>query len=155
MNIKHAIPSANPIFVVNDNLTDLYYKLSPHFSKETANPGSFGFPPSSGHCAVVALIVYFTHGGNLVSTKIDNQSHWYNKVYYNYPFWADLTGDQFDKDHVQVSIKELYPETRIRDLGEVNLETFERARKLADKADLIEVVSQLDNIILKTQRDIL
>lgn len=119
-----------------EKLHGLRKALEPHFSSETALPGTNYKMPSSGHCAVVSTIVHDLYGGDLVSTILDNQSHWFNRfVLTDGVFDIDITGDQFGYPIIQKS-KEgtLYPNARIRSVRELNQETKIRAEILANKA---------------------
>jgi len=104
------------------------------FSEETAYPGSWDPKlPSKGHCAAVAICVQRLLGGGLVSTKVNGESHWFNRI--NIPeriggyIDVDLTADQFGYEPVRVGeAGELYPEiTRDRHPSEVKPETIDRA----------------------------
>ena len=55
--------------------------------------------PSTGQCAVTAMIVQDMLGGELVSVTNMGVSHYYNKINLDpryFPFTIDLTKDQFD-----------------------------------------------------------
>ena len=114
------------------NYHELRKALEAVFSPDTAVPGSKTNPPSSGHCAAVALIVQALFGGQLVSTRLEGQSHWFNRID---DVDVDLTGDQFGYPPVQVG-PNIYPETRVRTEDEVRMETFIRAFRLAGKAGI-------------------
>ena len=86
--------------------------------------------PSRGHCAAVALIVHRQFGGKLVSTMEEGVSHWYNQIE---DIDADLTGDQFGHPYglrVLTHPRHLYAEFKVRELSEVNLDTWVRSHKL-------------------------
>jgi hypothetical protein len=106
--------------------------LDPIFSPDTAVPGSKTDPPSSGHCAAVALVTQACFGGQLVSAMVKGQSHWFNRID---GVDVDLTGDQFGRPPVQMGT-DLYPKTRVREKHEVRRETMVRAFKLAAKAGI-------------------
>lgn len=109
-------------------------QLEPHFSASTACPGTVWNVVSSGHCAVVALLTQNKFGGELVSTKINGHSNWFNRID---GYDVDLTGDQFGFDEVQIKPQgTLYNDVKIRTIDEVNEETFERAELLAEKAGI-------------------
>jgi len=112
--------------------------FEPAFSPETAAPGFQGSVRSSGHCAIVAAILFQRLGGKLVSTTVDGQSHWFNRLPTTSGWMdVDLTGDQFGRPVVNVeTADELYPDTRVREVVELNDETLARARLLAKKARL-------------------
>lgn len=128
-------------------MCDLRARLEPWFSPETAVPGAVwhGAPPSTGHCAAVALIVQATIGGALQSTTVDGVSHWFNRVGTSGPpIDVDITGDQFGRPVIQLDVAgELYPETRARANEEVAPETLERALILSERAGLTEVIPLL------------
>jgi hypothetical protein len=113
-------------------------KLESAFSPETA-AGKVSEPcPSAGHCAAAALIVQRKLGGELVSSMVDGQSHWFNRIKIGeHTVDIDLTGDQFGFEPIQLSVdKELYPRTRVRTLSEVNEETLRRSKRLEHTAGL-------------------
>lgn len=116
-------------------LREFRARLDKAFSPETAVPGTASAIPSAGHCAAVAVLFRESFGGEFVSTRIDGQSHWFNRLG---PVDIDLTGDQFGRPAVQVAdAGTLYPETRVRDTKDVNNETIERARRLNARAALL------------------
>jgi hypothetical protein len=100
------------------------------FSDNTANPSSDRTLPSAGHCAVVAMLINELYGGDYVSTIINGQSHWYNKIYIGGDMlymWVDLTGDQFGFNRIEYTFDEpLYPDTRTRNPDELNENTKQR-----------------------------
>lgn len=122
---------------------DLRNKLEPHFAPDTAVPGG-AIPdiPSAGHCAAVsALLVQGALGlGEVqcVSTTIAEQSHWFNRVKLGkWTYDVDITGDQFGRPSVQIDAEgKLYTNARVRDKGELNAETLERAKLLASRAGI-------------------
>lgn len=86
--------------------------------------------PSAGHCAVVAVLVRNIFGGDMVSTKIDGKSHWYNRLPDG--MYIDLTGDQFGRPDIQAAkYAPLYPDTVFRKESDVNEETRLRAIQLS------------------------
>jgi len=69
-------------------------------------------------------------GAVLLSTYIDGESHWYNRIDLpEGPVELDLTGDQFGFPAVQVSEAQetLYGQARQRTLSEANAETTARS----------------------------
>lgn len=126
-------------------LTDLRARLERAFSPDTAAPGFSGHADSTGHCAAVSVIVSKLLGGALVSTKIQGQSHWFNRITIGaeqYDF--DLTGDQYGLPSVQCARAEtLYRATKVRSQEEVNAETLQRARLLATRAGYQAIASSL------------
>lgn len=115
-------------------------RLEPAFGPETAliEPRKDS-PPSSGHCAAVASIVQALFGGQLVSAKVEVQSHWFNRIDLGEGvFDVDITGDQFGLPPVQVAKRgDLYDRSRVRKPEELNLDTRRRAAVLAARAGLI------------------
>lgn len=123
-------------------------RMEPAFRPDTAAAGNNGLTPSSGHCAVAAMIVHELLGGSYMSCKVDAVSHWYNRVEVvksrgpRMPpeeslFDVDLTGDQFPQ-FARVSVH-IYPadaaedvkwEARVRSPSDLNAETKERATRL-------------------------
>ena len=97
------------------------------FSRETAYGGVWTEGSSQGHCAVAAIIVRYIFGGNLVSTIINGESHWFNQLGNLY---IDITADQYGPDKVMIE-EHLYP-TLIRERfdNDIKEETMERVRKL-------------------------
>lgn len=114
-------------------------KLEPAFSPDTALPGTAGGPCSAGHCAAVALLLTQTLGAEILSTIVEGQSHWFNRLEVPDGYIEiDLTGDQFGLPPVQVSLvgRSLYPSHRSREPSEATAETRARARLLAQRAGL-------------------
>jgi hypothetical protein len=107
------------------------------FSLDTAVPGTEPGTPSAGHCAAVAYVFHNTFGGELHSVKIKNQSHWFNKID---DFFIDLTSDQFGLAEIVIwagAIRDAYmQESKIRDVTELNEETLQRARLLAERSGI-------------------
>jgi hypothetical protein len=107
------------------------------FAPDTAQGARRGAPPSYGHCAAVAALVYERMGGTLVSTVFANKSHWFNRLPVgNGLIDVDLTGDQFGRDAVQIAPPgQLYNHTKERSFNELNLETRARAQALRQRAE--------------------
>ena len=124
-------------------------RLERAFAPDTAASGFSGTSPSSGHCAAVSTIVNQVLGGSLVSAKVSGLSHWFNRVRVRGgDVDLDLTGDQFGFDAIQVAkAGTLYPDTRVRPFLDLNTETLGRARVLAGRSGLAEVVSTLEKAI--------
>lgn len=102
------------------------------FAPDTALPGSKAFPPSAGHCAVVAYIVRKRLGGDLVSAIVDGQSHWFNRIN---EIDCDITADQFGMSAVRVApAGDLYPGTLVRSGFDLDRGTLNRAHLLADRS---------------------
>jgi hypothetical protein len=109
---------------------ELRSQLDPAFAEDTRATGTQPTTPSAGHCAVVALIVREHLGGELVSTHIDGQSHWYNRLTVgDRSVELDLTGDQFGLPKIQLGPC-LYPDSRVRNPDDVHPETWARAALL-------------------------
>ncbi|GIV04170.1 MAG: hypothetical protein KatS3mg015_3000 [Fimbriimonadales bacterium] len=125
--------------------------LEPAFSRETASPqtSSAGKPPSAGHCAAVAAIVWQRLGGELVSARVQGESHWFNRVKIGERVIdVDLTGDQFGLPPVMAAEPgRLHPGTRPRTPSELQDETIQRAILLARKAGLDDTVEHLFSIL--------
>src|ERR1041384_3491139 len=120
---------------LREQLAELRSKLDNAFSPDTAMAGSRGIGPSAGHCAAVAAIVFDHLGGDLVSTKVQDESHWFNRFRAGDEIYdADITGDQWGRDAVQTGKEgSLYPHTRVRRSEDLNEETLRRAMKLATR----------------------
>lgn len=121
---------------IEDQLRSIRAALDPAFAPSTANAGKAGATPSAGHCAAVAAIVRDKLGGKFVSTTVQGESHWCNRISVEgIELDVDLTGDQFGFPEVQVApAGELYPDCRIREYAELTMETRNRARLLASRA---------------------
>jgi hypothetical protein len=120
-------------------------RLEGAFSPSTAAPGFSGSAPSTGHCAAVSAILSKWIGATMVSTRIADQSHWFNRIRVgSHEYDIDLTGDQYGMEAVRIAQADsLYPETRVRSEQELNAETLERARRLAATAGLSEIAESL------------
>jgi hypothetical protein len=126
-------------------LVQLRRSLSAHFATDTAYPGTQSPVPSAGHCAVVAAIVALTIGGQLARTTLHGLSHWMNRVRHDNQLWdIDLTGDQFGLPTIQVAhAGKLYPDGMVQDIASLNVETLQRALKLAERANMRDTVPRL------------
>ena len=125
-----------------ESLKNLRAVLEPNFSADTAFPSSTGaIVPSTGHCAVVALIAQRLIGGELVSARVHDQSHWFNRFVVNgRSLDVDLTGDQFGHSPIWMGrAGALYPATVTRSGDQIAPETFERAAQLAERSSFIEL----------------
>lgn len=101
---------------------------------ETALPGSLSDAISCGQCASTSIVLQQFLGGELVSTKVDGISHWFNRIKYTKEYDVDITGDQFGRPAIQIAAPGLlYPSSRIRHEYEINSETIARARILFRK----------------------
>lgn len=95
------------------------------FNADTVYGGTFNAEsPAAGHCAIVAMDVFFSLGGELVSCKVGGISHWYNLINGVY---LDVTGDQFGRPVIQIGKTPLYEgEHKSRNIKEVSEETWNR-----------------------------
>jgi hypothetical protein len=127
------------------SLEDIRRRVERAFDVDTAAPGFPGSVPSSGHCAAVAAIVHELLGGELVSTRLEGQSHWLNRLTADgRTIDADLTGDQFGLPAVQIGDPgRLYRGLRVRPASDLSLETLARAALLARRAGLDAVSEAL------------
>jgi hypothetical protein len=116
-------------------LGELRSRLEQAFSPETAQFGKQGTSLSAGQCAAVAFIVYELLGGELVSAKVEGESHWFNRLpYADGEVDVDLTADQFGHTPIRVSNPgQLYWGTRTRRDSEVAAETRDRAKLLKQR----------------------
>lgn len=131
--MKHALPPK-----VVAQLQQLRGRLARVFSPDTAVPGTVASVPSAGHCAAVAAVVKAELGGELISTLVNGQSHWFNRLNHGtVTFDVDLTGDQFGFDEVRLApAGKLFSPARLRSPEHLNKETLERARILAERTGL-------------------
>jgi hypothetical protein len=108
--------------------------IEPHFSEETAQPGSWMSQlPSSGHCVLASMFVFIYLGArcSFVSTEIGGQSHWWIKCHDEYAgAEIDITADQFGEPPILVAVggEGLRPDSqvKIRSVVEIDKETKER-----------------------------
>lgn len=135
-------------------LTELRSRLEASFGLDTAAPGTISAIPSAGHCAAVAAIVYSEFGGELVSTFVRGQSHWFNRLRVGRRvFDVDLTGDQFGFDDVRVDTANgLFPTVRLRSCEQLNEETLLRALRLAERAELLVARKELTGLLASRHR---
>lgn len=135
------------------------------FSRDTAQPSTVAAvsymqaAKSLGHCAAVAILVQRHFGGELVSTKVRGQSHWFNRIE---GFDVDLTIDQFEPkkglfaaarlsktppiimDYAPAG--KLWDETRIRTIAEVDEETMARANLLALRSGFLTITEKINEL---------
>lgn len=113
---------------LRDVLCALRNRLDDAFSAETCCGAWNKLVPSTGHCAVVALVVRDVFGGELVSARPMGVSHWFNRIHIgDCSFDVDLTGDQFGRLRVQLStVGDVWANARKRSLDDVNAETRHR-----------------------------
>lgn len=120
-------------------------QLDAAFRPDTAINGTAGVTRSTGHCAAVAAIVAEVLGAALVSAWVADASHWFNRITVGLETLdLDLTGDQFGYSPVRTAkAGTLFEGTRLRSPGELNRETLERARRLAERAGLSSAATAL------------
>lgn len=108
---------------------ELRRRLEPHFCQKLARPGTLPTGvPSKGMCGAVSVAVCYELGAEMVSTTVNGESHWFNRLY---GFDFDLTADQFGMEPVAVApANELHGPARQRVSTEVADETLARAAKL-------------------------
>lgn len=113
-------------------------KLEKVFAPDTAASGFAPGAPSSGHCAVVSVVVYDLANSSLVSADMLGVSHWFNRVRIgDQEVDVDITGDQFDLPKLQIAEADrLYPAARVRHFDDLTTETLERALILAGRLGL-------------------
>lgn len=140
---------------LEDTLSFIRAQLQRAFHPDTAAQGFPGTTPSTGHCAAVSAIVHELVGGKLISTTIGGHSHWLNRLTFSSEeFDVDLTGDQFGLPAIQIADADaLYPQTRVRDGAELNVETLERTRVLAERAGFLNV-AQVISSLLKHRKEL-
>ncbi len=119
--------------LIVEGFTSYRKAFEKHFDEKLALAGETLTTRSSGHCAIVAVIIHRLSGGALVSTETNGQSHWWNRFTWTdavetLTVDVDLTGDQFGFPEVNVSVnQELYPDSKVRVLSELKPETWTRA----------------------------
>ncbi|WP_431733226.1 YunG family protein [Hylemonella gracilis] len=72
----------------------MYRAIARVWSKDTSSPTGAWSPsnPAQNHCSVTSLVVQDCFGGDILSTKTANGTHFYNVIYgVNW----DLTSSQF------------------------------------------------------------
>lgn len=119
-------------------LRKLYDKA---FCAETSYSGTLNKEcPAQGHCALVALDIFMCLGGQLISCKVGEISHWYNKLQLfntdgsSFSVYLDVTGDQFGKYIIQFGRVPLYGgEHKVRDAKEISEETWNRYKKFVSR----------------------
>ena len=133
------------------DLEDLRSVLETAFSSDTAQFGTTTAErPSAGHCAAVSVIVRDRFGGEMLSTPIAGQSHWFNRLRLGAELVdVDLTGDQFGFAAVRaVPAGELHENLKHRTVDELHVETLVRAIVLAGRAQLPDTARRLQHICL-------
>lgn len=107
------------------------------FSADTAYDSKNYKGGSHGHCAVVAAILKKKFGGDMYSTTINGQSHWFNQIIVDeIAYDVDITGDQFGLPAVQVGEPyTLYQDNRLRHEEQFDMDTVWRVMMLRKKYD--------------------
>lgn len=108
--------------------------IEPHFSEETAQPGTWMEKlPSSGHCVMASMFIFIYLGArcHFVSAEISGQSHWWVRCHEEYAgAEIDITADQFGQAPVLVSVSHdgLRPEldVKVRRVAEIDKDSKER-----------------------------
>lgn len=109
-------------------------KLESSFSKETSLYNEECEIKSSGHCAIVSYILHKQINAEMMSTIIDNKSHWFNSIKLDEGVVQfDLTADQFGYNKVRIRFGELYNNSKTRNESELNEETLNRVKILESK----------------------
>lgn len=109
-------------------------RLDSAFSQASAYPTVNALAVgSAGQCGATALLIQHLFGGDLVSTNIGKDSHWYNRLNVEgTQIDVDITGDQYGYEPVRVGpVGTLFRQSRIRSTSEVQSETRIRAAVLA------------------------
>ncbi len=134
-----------------DALHELRRQVEPHFRPDTAAQGFKGTAPSTGHCAVVSVLVHNRLGGEFVSAFVDDVSHWFNRLRTkDGALDVDLTADQFGRQPIEMAVAgQLYDGARIRSSDDLNVDTLQRAMLLARRAGMSDVVAQLEGALAK------
>jgi hypothetical protein len=132
---------------VLQQLDDLRRRFDEAFAPDTALPGSDGPTASAGHCAVVAAVIQQRLGGELLSTTIQGEPHWLNRLFTSTgAIDFDLTGDQYGCPPVQVAFAGgLYGKVLVRPFAELLPETLERAAVFAARAGMPDVAGVLNH----------
>jgi hypothetical protein len=125
-------PARFKLFLILENLRG---KLEVIFSPDTAVGGVRGETPSAGHCAAVALMLQRFFGGELLSTTVFGQSHWFNRIWFEGSAYdVDLTADQFGLGQVIIAHEGyLHIPCRVRKLDEANADTKQRSMLLEQR----------------------
>lgn len=116
-------------------LRELRADLGDVFSADTSVDPAQWSGGSSGHCAVVSMLVDGLFHAWFVSAIVDGQSHWFNGVETDDGGWvyADLTADQFGLDPVIVSRTAPHHGARARHRQEISRETLVRCDRLRSR----------------------
>lgn len=137
-------------------LESLRSRLERAFRPDTAAAGFTGHTRSAGHCAAVAAILHEIMGGQMVSTVVEGQSHWLNRLSVDdEQVDVDLTGDQFSRPPLQIGPPNLlYDGLRVRGVDELNDETLERARLLAERAEFADVARAIEDRLRRRKKSV-
>ena len=125
------------------NLIEPGFSADSSFDKKNYKGGSFG------HCTIVSMFLYSYFGGQLVSTKSEGISHWYNRLALldNSLVDVDLTGDQFGHEAVRiVPAEQLYKKSKIRKPIEINAETIDRYVAFIEKIQPVDILYKIADI---------
>jgi hypothetical protein len=122
------------ILAIESMLHELRTFVAHAWAEDTVSPSSQWLPlcPSTGHCAVTAMLVRELFGGEYVSAIVAGSSHWFNRIsVLGIEYDVDITGDQFGLKRVQVALaNRLYEGTRVRLAEQLNTETIARFERL-------------------------
>ncbi len=147
---KELTPSQRHDWLVRQ-LTFIRKLLEPAWSEKTSyyrdlNPET----PSTGQCAVSALLVQRVLGGELVRTSVNGYSHYLNDIDGHF---CDITGDQFGFDKIVCSVEFPYPAEIVRTAVHIkNKDTLDRADLLASTSQLLQEFEMTDPADLEKQK---
>jgi hypothetical protein len=113
---------------LRDALDRVYAPDTASLTAAVNSIGWFNFTPSTGHCAVTAIVVRALFGGDFLSASVSGVSHWFNSIPLDGALYdVDITGDQFGRPRVQIQLAGLmYGPTRVRGVDEIRPETWAR-----------------------------
>ena len=108
------------------------------FNKDTCYGKYNEAIPSTGHCVMSALYLYEIFDGHVMSSKVNNVSHWFNRIGWGGKIYdIDLTGDQFGFDEIMVRrINDgagLYGGSVIRDINGLGKSVIDRYSKFRER----------------------
>ena len=129
---------------VKSSLGALRSRLEVAYSDETKYPLSTSASSiTSGQCAVTVLLLHDLYGGEILSTVVEGESHWFNRINFGFAVCdVDITGDQYGFPEIQVKrVGSLYPNSRLRSREEVHLETERRLELLKAALNTRRLVS--------------
>lgn len=131
-------------------IVNLRRQIEPEFRSDTAARGFTGAAPSTGHCAVAAVLVQRLFGGEFVSAIVEGDSHWFNRIETcDGKVDVDVTADQFNRGPIEIAAAgRLYAGTRVRYFDDLNTETLQRALLLARRSSLSEVATFLNEVLV-------